>query len=385
MSKEFPRVERLIGWYSNFAVYILNTLLLLFCVELAAEVVLWSYTHYVKQDPRPKLTIYQEEPWNETYWFELDKATQGAYYQDYIGWRTKPYQGEYVQVNQNGLRVTPSADCSLEAFKVFMFGGSTMWGVGAPDSGTIPSYFQKLLSNRRSEQPICVVNFGILAGVSTQGVIQLQEELKRGNIPDWVIFYDGANDVIAAYQSGRAGSVQFSNMIKDRFEGTEPLAFRLHRSFASFKILASLAQKIKGGQPFVWTYLRPGVYNDTLATEVATIYLQNQKMVSVLAETYGFTDYFFWQPLVFTGNKPLTPEEKGYIDSLDPGLITLYNKVYPIIADAALERANLYYIVNVFDNETEQVFIDYVHISPHGNKRIAEEMFASIGHSMTKE
>jgi hypothetical protein len=40
-------------------------------------------------------------------------------------------------------------------------------------------------------------------------------ELQSGNVPDLVIFYEGANDVYAAYQSGRA-THQNNNQIADK-------------------------------------------------------------------------------------------------------------------------------------------------------------------------
>ncbi len=38
--------------------------------------------------------------------------------------------------------------------------------------------------------------------------------LREGHRPDYVIFYDGANDVYAAYQAGRAGAVQNTDRMR---------------------------------------------------------------------------------------------------------------------------------------------------------------------------
>ena len=70
--------------------------------------------------------------------------------------------------------------------------------------------------------PVCVVNFGESGFVSTQGVIQLILELQSGNIPDLVIFYDGVNDVYAAYQSGRPTHQNFDKIAAKFEKGKSP-------------------------------------------------------------------------------------------------------------------------------------------------------------------
>ena len=74
--------------------------------------------------------------------------------------------------------------------------------VGAPDWGTIPAYLQTLLE-QKIETPLCIVNYGEWGYVVTQNMILLTLELRDGNVPDLVIFYDGINDVFATYQATR--------------------------------------------------------------------------------------------------------------------------------------------------------------------------------------
>jgi lysophospholipase L1-like esterase len=138
-------------------------------------------------------------------------------YHAFVLFRRGPLQGETINIDQEGIRFTPGADCGPHAFKVFAFGGSTMWGTGAPDWSTIPSYLQMGM-NKLKNGPICVVNFGESAYVSTQSVIELMLQLQAGNIPDVTLFLDGVNDIYAAYQSGRAGLHQNFAQVADQFE-----------------------------------------------------------------------------------------------------------------------------------------------------------------------
>ncbi len=76
---------------------------------------------------------------------------------------------------------------------VYIFGGSTIFGLMVPDSLTIPSHLQKYYQQQFPNQ-FRVVNMGILGMSSGAEVQKLQEvKLQKGDI---VIFYDGINDVI---------------------------------------------------------------------------------------------------------------------------------------------------------------------------------------------
>ena len=80
----------------------------------------------------------------------------------YVYWRRKPYTGKYINIDEKGLRKTiypidePVKKKPVK--KVFMFGGSTMWGSGVKDEFTIPS----LVGSGLAKQSIHaeVTNFG---------------------------------------------------------------------------------------------------------------------------------------------------------------------------------------------------------------------------------
>ena len=216
--------QRIAHSYKAVAVLVLNTLLLFACFELAAI----SYVNLRQLlpappdplvgegGPRETVSYYASQSWAPRYWHEFRLARRQRYY-SYVGWRRAPFDGETIQIDERGIRLTPGADCSANSFKVFAFGGSTMWGTGSPNWGTIPAYLQAGLQKLR-HGPVCVVNFGETAYVSTQGVIMLLMQLQSGNVPDLVVFYDGPNDIYAAYQSGRAGVPQNLDQVAARFE-----------------------------------------------------------------------------------------------------------------------------------------------------------------------
>ncbi len=189
----------IVNSYKAAAVIILNTLVLLACFELAARGV-FEIRHLLPKPteqlvgegaPREKVSYYSSQDWAERYWYEM-RLSRTQQYHPYVGWRRAPFKGQTIEIDQNGVRVTPGANCSAKSYRVFTFGESTMWGTGSPNWGTIPANLQKGLEKLR-QGPVCVMNFAESAYVTTQDVITLQMQLRSGNVPDVAVFYSGGD------------------------------------------------------------------------------------------------------------------------------------------------------------------------------------------------
>jgi lysophospholipase L1-like esterase len=85
----------------------------------------------------------------------------------------------------------------LDTYRIFMVGGSTMFGAGATsDETTIPGYLQHLLSEKDFEFDIEVINSGI-QGADSNTELNLIEQKLVTLSPDLMIIYDGWNDLRA--------------------------------------------------------------------------------------------------------------------------------------------------------------------------------------------
>jgi len=377
--------HRIVNSYKTVAIVTLNILILFACLELAATVVakIWKEPKPLGDEelPRAHVSYYASQAWAKQYWTEFSKSRHQLYH-PYVLWRRAQLKGDFVNVNQDGIRFTPGADCSVNSYKVFAFGGSTMWGTGAPDWGTIPAYLQTDFTALLRE-PVCVMNFGESAFVSTQGVIQLIQELQAGNVPNLVIFYDGVNDTYAAYQSGRPTHQNF-NHIAGKFQnggGPPPSFIAWIESSNSFHLLerlvAELRQKPRNSMDLL-TYKTMGIDTGTLSDSVVEKYISNYNIVHALAREYGFKPLFFWQPIITVGDKSLTGEEQEMKGRLDPALIELYESVYRRVQQAAEKYEDLYYMAKVFDEYEPLVWIDSTHVIPEGNRLIAQKMLQVI-------
>jgi hypothetical protein len=295
-------------------------------------------------------------------------------------YRRAPFKGETINVDQEGIRLTPGADCGPHAFKVFAFGPSTMWGTGSPDWGTIPSHLQTGITQLKNG-PICVVNFGESGYMSTQSVIELMLQLQLGNIPDVTLFFDGVADIYAAYQSGRAGVHENFDQIAAKLERRDipkqgPFFELLESSslhLLAVRLVSTLRQEVPRTLQLL-TYETMGIDTESLSHAIIQTYLSNYKIVNGLAQKYGFQSFFFWPPHITMGDKPLTTEEWELKRSLDPALAKLYLSVYRKIEQLIPECKELIYLGAIYDGYKPLLWLDDAHVTPVGNELIAHKM-----------
>jgi hypothetical protein len=381
--------------YRGIAILTLNALVFFVGFELAAKsgvkisnLISSPASEFAGEgNPREKVSYYSSQDWAQRYWYEFRLSRKQRYY-PYLGWRRAPFKGKTINVDQNGIRVTPGADCRDGSFKVFAFGESSMWGTGSPDWGTIPANLQKGLAKMRQE-PVCVVNFAESAYVSTQDVIMLLMQLQSGNRPDWVLFYN-MGDIYAAYQSGRAGVIQNLDQIAAKFEtaGNQATLIDRLRSTSSYSLIARLVGKVtvrnseqkEAAPDELMTYETMGIGTKQLSDSIVQTYLENYRIVNALSEKYGFKFLFLLPPNRSWGNKRLTIEEKEmkFEEDSDPALSKLFTAVYQSLESEALKHQNMYSMTNVFDNSDGLMWIDGGHATPVGNEVIARRILDMI-------
>ena len=121
---------------------------------------------------------------------------------DNLRWSYNPYlQPEpnqhyaTINTNQDGFRGKEiSLEKPLDTFRVFVVGGSTVFGVGSSsDSTTIPAYLQKQY-DFNSELNVEVINAGIPKAYSFTNVDIIKKNLINFE-PDLFIIYSGWNDL----------------------------------------------------------------------------------------------------------------------------------------------------------------------------------------------
>lgn len=321
----------------------------------------------------------RSQPWFSD-WNKEFIASSPQAWKPYVYFRRAgAYHGQYVSVDSLRHRVTPQPLTPLQpALRVFLFGGSTMWGSFQRDDHTIAA------ETARRLQPLAgpgarieVVNFAESGHVFTQGLIELMLQLRRGNHPDVVLFYDGINDTFSAIQNGVAGYGQNEQNRVNEFATGRALAWGGHddgvvKDLHAFGVLSlngmSRLRLVQRLQQVVHPNNGPNLISaDSAARDVTRIYAENVRIIESLARTYGFTAVYVWQPSLHATEKVLTPYEAGLMrgiagDPVQRRLQEAHRRVLPLL-DSAMSVLGGGRFVNegrLFKGDTMAVYADPV-------------------------
>lgn len=315
-------------------------------------------------DESARADVYRGQAWAADYWREEARTVQTtrSEWHPYVYFRRSPFQGAYINVDQDGIRATwnKTPASSPTQIKIIVLGGSALWGTGARDDFTIPSALSKKLA--ASNIDAWVTNLGEGGYVSTQEVLTLMLELRKGNVPDVAIFYDGANDAFSAFQQGVAGIPQNEYNREAEFNQINWRGAVLER-LSIYRAIAGLF--VRARPP------RSDEANAALANDVLGTYASNLRIVESLAKSYGFRVAYFWQPVLYN-KRNLTVWEKGQLNRY--GEAQFFHQIDQVRVQKNLASVypDFVDLSNTFIDDSTPVFIDVFHISEAGNDRIAD-------------
>jgi lysophospholipase L1-like esterase len=348
----------------------------------ALELVFWaasSFGHWLSPEPlQPEVSpAYAGASWVREFYREEYSVDLRYTYVPFRESGEAPWHGKYINVDNHPTGVwrrtidLAEGECPKPKTTAWVFGGSTVFGSGSPDWGTIPSYLSRSL-NRDGRACADVTNFGVQGYVTTQELILLMEQLKRGGKPDIVIFYDGFNDANTGMRSGDPWNTYVGlDDIKARAEGSIRGRFDFVRRTHTGQILLAARRLLaRHGGSLNADELR------SKATAVVDNYEANLKIASALGKSYNFRFYGFWQPMLHYGHKPMVPFEQKIVQAdaangsrwYAPPAIAAYQE-----AERRDPKAVVYfYMGDVFDSVSEPTYVDEVHLAPRGNELVAD-------------
>ncbi|HEV2187925.1 MAG TPA: hypothetical protein VGR70_12000 [Stellaceae bacterium] len=324
--------------------------------------------------------------WAVGYFDEFGRAVR-VDWRAYVGWWQRPYRGAYITLDHRGLRPTPGEERSAPGtIRIMCFGGSTMMGMGARDSRTIPA----LLAVRLGElgYRVALTNYGQLGHNSTQELITLQEALRAGIRFEIALFYDGLNDMLTAEQTGHAGAMwneqrrraEFNLLLDERRRDLLLAAFLRAIPQTVRRLRRLTGASLRGPLPEPEADLS-GVDLSRLAVEILDVYAGNQRMVRLLAAEYGFRPIFYWQPVITTKQIKSPDEQRFEADHtrdvearrvLSRAVIAEYRRRTTIADGDLIDLSAL------FDDVSTPVYIDMMHLSEAGNLTVAEAIVPSL-------
>ena len=375
--------DRVMGRLRRAWVSVGVTLVILAMLEGAFQLVFWA-----RDRGRPvagSLTedrtqlAYPGQSWVHQYMTEFHAAGQEQWH-SYVYWRSRPFHGSYVNVDAQGIRRTWNASSTpvVGQPKIFMFGGSTMWGWGSRDEFTIASHVSKRLARDLSVAPL-VVNYGEAGYVTTQEVLTLMLELRRGNIPDVAVFYDGVNDAWSSFQNGTAGIPQNEVNRVAEFNSRDRLNLRggVLEKLGMYRVTRSVSGAL--GRSGSGRAVRRRAVDQALVDATVDVYFANVRLVNTLAREFGFRAVFFWQPTMYS-KKVLSPDEDRWRrqgEQQSGGGSRLFSDQYRAFDAAFKQRLrtapvdNVYDLSGIFERDARTIFIDRFHATETGNEAVA--------------
>ena len=271
--------------------------------------------------------------------------------------------------------------------KVHVFGGSTIFGYGISDYFTIPSILQKEFNKNNYKTK--VINHGFNTLVVSQ---QLQRLLK---IPikkdDIVIFYDGANDVVQReiYQKPEGTIIGYNQNNKLGFFFSDFRNFLAQNS--KFYALLGKTKRSLRGEVSKKNVSKCTVNNsngNNFKKKWSTYYDSLIKAKNYTESNGGFF-YHFLQPTLnfhllktsdYTYLKAIGETEHSSLCFLE--LVTNHYDNLKYSYKGWSDKFNGTSLSEIFLKSSFKnpgyYFIDFVHVTPHGNKLVADFIFSKI-------
>ncbi len=384
-------------------------LFLLIFAEIIARVILNNNGSISINERKNKFEPYQNKAWAEQYFKDEAlcakqrdnfKATTSSFARYIIYDVGYPgCESETINYFGGNRRKTWNPEYNPEKTKpkiyhVGFFGGSTTQGAGVPDALTIPSFFSKIVNKSTSTIIYNVENFGVSGYTYTQAMVKLIFLLKEGTKFDYVIFYNGANDIDNAYEAGLVGAIYGEKTVENRLYGG--LIGQIKEVFKDQIGSCGLCRFVitfSRNTPFLKDQLTPLLVKirkvllfkegaktseeslDHFAQGIADNYIQSHKFLDHLSNAYGFKYLDFWQPSLQYEDGPVGGEKIYWnIDNrlTDEKLKALYRLTLEDVISANLN--NFYDLSQSLAGRKKAYYLDAVHISDEGNEAVAKKI-----------
>lgn len=296
------------------------------------------------------------------YWLEHDQARE-LQWRSYVYFRRLPFDGEHIHVDAHGFRRTVQSRNA--AGKLWLLGGSTVWGTGVDDAHTLASALARISTMQ-------VGNFGESGYVSVQSQLSFFAALRcNGQGPDAAVFVDGVNDVYSALQARRVGLPQN--------ESNRVAEFNLSRSAKAAG--NALLTRMEGLQRLQqrWWGAESRVDAATLAQAIADNYLAVTSQTRAVAQARGIPVLFVWQPNLFERANP-TADERAVIANSEAQHYALQRASTQALRQrlAQQPRDDVVILSDVFDRDHRPLYFDYSHTGSVGNQILAEALWQQI-------
>jgi len=343
-----------------------------------------------------------------------------------LGWEMAPGSYESFHINEQGFRRPNQVSFHPpeNTIRIFMVGGSTALGHQGvyrqfgprPLSyeDTIDYHLQAMMHERHQGIRFEVINAGVTEYRLFQEITLFREKLAYFR-PHLVIFLDGHNDISfltggmsqtalpAPYwanrhfrrgenvlnQSGVVGPLHFLDVYLGR------VSYFYHGLSALFQRLQEFSDPIRGGRsggwgkdPFRYADEKRimATYRDQLSglEQALPLYLDQVRDLKAIASARQIKVLYALQPELVVENpshlttKEVQIQEAAFRHHRDFGTLSwrfLSSRMTTSLTNLSDDQFQFVNLVTIAAYETQDVYTDYCHLTPKGNRVIAEKLY----------
>jgi hypothetical protein len=377
------RTRGRVRWQVKAIASVLMTIVCLAMLELSAYVYLRVFTGYDGEH----LMSYRFDDYKNI------QLTPG-----YRDTRGVAHNGQGFRRSEETPRVKPDG-----VYRIFVMGGSTAYGLhsmsryGQQKYGvirndeTIDYYLERYLRERFGRDRVEVINAAITSHYSHHHLIYLNQTILK-YAPDMVIFIDGFNDYYA-YQRGfdQFRDYAYQERVHQMLEAPNVQAWLEYNGWWLFRRSHLVHVAGRTLQPIALRLRMLGktrarievdrALEDLRVNAKANFVKMIERTALILRNEHVIPVFTLQPELVFQQNKVLSPLERDIYRELDSewqeNYVEFKNRARPVVTQYARTAAEgsgglFFDLTSIFAGMPGDVYTDYCHLTPMGNKRLAE-------------
>jgi hypothetical protein len=367
MSERPGLVRRIFGGLRDAWLILGITLIMSLCLE-GIYSVFAGRTRPSQAIPMPPTHPYAGTDWFPAFNTGPDGPSARHFVLDpYRFHRETELHTRFINVDSLGHRFTAySAAPAAAKLRVWLLGGSVMWGFTVRDSFTIPSFFAQALRSR-GLQDVEVLNLAESGYNSSQEATTLLYEIARSGPPDAAIFLNGYNDMATAFKWKQPGMVYDLDRSQQKVDNARA---GIGRQLLGIVLRSRLVQRF-APEPTDAEEDVPASLRGDLCPAVARYYRNIALETEGIGRGMGFPVYYFLQPMHHVTAKPLSEHERTF--RREPAFQECTRQIDSLMQD--WNGTRYFPAYRYFDQESATVFVDrHSHLTEAANRELAERM-----------
>jgi len=219
-----------------------------------------------------------------------------------------------ININSHGFRGSEiQKEKPSDVYRIFVVGGSTTFSIrAASDELTHPGMLQTRINNANLVMKVEVVNAGVIKFTTSQELILIKKRIIEFD-PDLIIMYDGVNDLKKPFKfipGERSSITQLSNFFNRYLSFWETVPVIYH----AFSVKKSNTEKI--------------FFEEEEIKNKVVLWKDNLIQICEFGNKHGYETLVILQPILGTGNKPMTEFEKNLFEIFKDSHIHNFYQLY---------------------------------------------------------